>query len=156
MKLRRESEQLLIALVEEYQKRGWFGPWDVGLGGTWAAEIGGFFPKDGANAAERHSEEDCHRAGSCLVELEYYQLIVLYGMKKPRKPRPLGFDGQGDWLNEIGVHMTPESIRYVEQLNHPWYRKWWNNIPSDLKLLIITVTGVIIATLLIYYFIPLD
>ena len=150
MKLRRESEQLLIALVEDYQKQGGLlGPWDTGFVGRWAAEVGGFFPKDGANAAERYSEKDCYRAGSSLVELEYYQLIVLSGIKKPR---PLGLGEQQKWLNQIGVHITPESIRYVEQLNHPWYRKRWDNIPSHLKLLIIGVTAVIIATLIMRLF----
>ena len=150
MKLRPESEKLLIALVGKSQDFG--GPWSYGLTGALAAVNGGFLPEGGQGKAECCSEQDCSLARSSLLELHFHGLIVLH----PADVSPVGLDGQWNWLYQSGVYVIPAGIRYVEQLSYPWYRKWWNKIPGDFKALIITVLGVIIATLLIYYFIPLD
>lgn len=57
-----------------------------------------------------------------------------------------------NWLYQSAVLLTPEGLKYVHTLSYPGYRKWWGNIPSDLRTLIITVLGVMIATLLMHLF----
>jgi len=75
MKLRPESKKLLIALVEKGPKG--LGPWNAGVTGALAAVIGGFLPEGGQGKAECCSEQDCSRARSSLLELEFHGLITL-------------------------------------------------------------------------------
>ena len=144
MKLRPESEKLLVELVK-YSK-----VWSISEActGSLAAVIGGILPK-GSEAQVGHcTEQDCDRARQSLSVLSFWGFIYLH----PASVTPVEREGQWNWLFKSIVALTPKGISYVERSNYPWYRKWWGNIPSDLRILIITVLGVIIATLLMHLF----
>ncbi|MBA7697298.1 hypothetical protein ES703_105961 [subsurface metagenome] len=158
MKLRPESQKLLVEL-DKRSKR--WGPYEVYTGALESAVVGGILPEGAQTRVESCTEEDCSRARSSLQELNFWGFISLrerhdivttadFPSKIPVE------NAQRLWLLKMVVGLTPAGVSYVERLSYPWYRKWWGNIPRDLKALIITVLGVIIATLLIYYFIPLD
>lgn len=152
MKLRPESQKLLVELVKRSKR---WGPYET-YSGALAAVVGGILPEGAQTQAKSCTEEDCSRAISSVQELTFWGFISLIGRFDVVKGVIPDEHKQWYWLFERVVTLTPNGVSYVERLNYPWYRKWWGNIRSDLRILIITVLGVIIATLLLYYFIPLD
>lgn len=144
VKLSPESEKLLVELVRDFQESSFHRSLYDGWSGALAAVTGGLLPEHGQYRSDVCTEADCHRARSSLRELAGWGLITLF----PANVEPVGLSGVWGWLSRSNVTLTLEGIRYVGK---SWLRRWWDNIHSDLRTLIISL----IIALFVVFFLPM-